>query len=207
MTQPAQDEDQIARVRVWDPFIRLFHWLLVIAVAAAWYIGDNLSFTNIEYHFYLGYTIGGLVVLRLFWGLVGPKPVRLTSLVKGPGATLGYLGTLFRRKPSHTFGHNPIGGLSIVAMIVSLLVQVGTGLFAESDSLFSSGPLSGYVSSGMVSQMNSIHEINSKILLGLIILHVSAVLFYLIWKRENLVTPMINGWKKVHRSQLPPEAD
>jgi len=205
MTEPAQSNPQLARVRVWDLFTRLFHWLLVVAVAIGWYLGDNRSFTNIEYHFYIGYAIGGLVVLRLLWGLFGPKPVRLTALVNTPRATLSYASTLFRRRPSNTFGHNPIGGLSIVAMLISLAVQVGTGLCAEDDGLFAAGPLSGYADSGFVTQMNAIHALNSKVLLGLIGLHVAAVAFYLIWKRENLIAPMIHGWKQVDRSQLPPD--
>jgi len=207
MSDPAQDKRQLARVRVWDLFTRLFHWLLVALVAVAWYIGDNRSFTNIEYHFYLGYTIGGLVVARLLWGLIGPRPIRLAALINSPRKTVAYASTLFRRKPSYTFGHNPIGALSIIAMIVSLTVQVGTGLFAEDDGLFASGPLSGYASSGWVIQMNAIHALNSKILLGLIGLHIAAVIFYLVWKRENLIWPMISGWKKVDRSQLPSDVD
>ena len=185
---------------IWDLPVRAFHWLLAIAVAVGWYLGDNRSFSNIDYHFYIGYFVGGLVVLRLIWGFIGPKPARLSSLFHSIPATFAYLLTIPRREPSGTPGHNPIGSLSVLALLVSLLVQVGTGLFAEDDGLFSAGPLSGYLSGGMVAEMNAIHYWNSRILLFLVGTHVFAVLFYLVWKRENLIRPMFTGIKYVKRT-------
>lgn len=194
---PAQDQQRFAWASVWDVPTRLFHWALVICVCAAWYIGDNRDFSNINYHFYLGYTIGGLIVFRLLWGLVGPAPVRLSKLFFGPVSVFRYLSTVFKREPSGTAGHNPIGSWSVLAMLVSLAVQVVTGLFAEDDGLFASGPLAGYVSSSTILQMNEIHHYNSRILLALVGLHVFAGLFYLIWKRENLIGAMFTGKKLV----------
>ena len=201
MEKPTQDHKRFAWVYVWDFPTRLFHWALVICVCTAWYIGDNRDFSNIEYHFYLGYTIGGLIVFRLFWGLIGPQPIRLANLIHGPTSAFGYLRTVFRREPSGTAGHNPIGSLSVLAMITSLAVQVSTGLFAEDDGLFASGPLAEYVSSSTILQMNSIHFYNSRILLALIGLHIFAGLFYLVWKRENLIGAMITGKKLVKLSE------
>lgn len=195
--KPARGRQRFAWAYVWDVPTRLFHWVLVLCVAAAWYIGDNRDFSNIEYHFYLGYTIGGLIVFRLLWGLVGPKPVRLVSLFHGPVSVVRYLATVFRREPSGTAGHNPIGSWSVIALLVSLSVQVTTGLFAEDDGLFASGPLAAYVSSSTILEMNSIHFYNSRILLVLIGLHVFAGLFYLVWKRENLIGAMFTGKKLV----------
>lgn len=195
--QPTQDQKRFAWVSVWDLPTRLFHWTLVICVCAAWYIGDNRDFSNIDYHFYLGYAIGGLIVFRLLWGVIGPQPVRLANLFHGPRSVFRYIGTVFKRQPSGTAGHNPIGSLSVLAMLVSLAVQVTTGLFAEDDGLFAGGPLSGYVSSTTILQMNEIHFYNSRILLALVGLHVFAGLFYLIWKRENLIGAMITGKKLV----------
>lgn len=194
---PTQQRQRFAWVSVWDLPTRLFHWALVICVCTAWYIGDNRDFSNIEYHFYLGYAIGGLIVFRLLWGLVGPRPISLSSLFHGPASVLRYLSNVFKREPSGTRGHNPIGSLSVLAMLLSLAVQVVTGLFAEDDGLFASGPLAGYVSSSTILQMNSIHHYNSRILLVLVGLHVFAGLFYLIWKRENLIGAMVTGRKLV----------
>ncbi len=198
--QPGQHARRLAWVRIWDLPTRLFHWALVICVCAAWYIGDNRSFGNITYHFYLGYTIGGLLIFRLVWGLIGPANVRLSSLVHGPRAVGGYVAGVFRRSPSGTRGHNPIGSWSVLAMLISLVVQVITGLFAYDDGLFDGGPLSDTVSESTVLLMNSIHHTNANVLLLLVGLHVWAALFYLIWKRENLISAMITGRKLVQIS-------
>lgn len=192
-----RSEPRFVRERIWDLPTRLFHWLLVVCVCAAWWIGDNREFDTIDYHFYLGYTIGGLLTFRILWGLVGPAPIRLVGLFHGPRSVFGYLRTVAKRQPSGTRGHNPIGSLSVLAMLASLIVQVTTGLFAEDDGLFASGPLSGYVDSSVVLQMNAIHYWNSRILLVLVGAHVAAALFYLIWKRENLIGAMITGRKLV----------
>ena len=185
------------RERIWDLPTRLFHWMLVGCVGAAWWIGDNRDFDTIDYHFYLGYTIGGLLVFRIIWGLIGPAPVKLKSLFHGSASVFAYLRSVPKRQPSGTRGHNPIGSLSVIAMLVSLMVQVTTGLFAEDDGLFASGPLSGYADSATVLQMNAIHHWNSRILLVLVGAHVFAALFYLVWKRENLIGAMITGRKLV----------
>ena len=187
-------------VPVWDLPVRLFHWVLAIVVCTAWYIGDNRTFTNIDYHFYLGYAVGALVVFRLLWGFIGSRPARLSSLFHGPGAIWSYVRTLPKRGPSNTIGHNPLGSLSVIALLLSLAVQVTTGLFAEDDGLFASGPLAEYVSGSTITQMNQIHFWNSRVLLFLVATHVLAVLFYLLWKRENLVGPMITGRKSVPAS-------
>ena len=191
-----QDVD-FERAYVWDFPTRIFHWLLAVAVGVGWYLGDNRSFTNIDYHFYLGYAVGGLVVLRILWGFFGPKPSRLSALVPTPRSLFAYARTLGTRQPSGTAGHNPLGSLSVIALLVSLLVQVGTGLFAEDDGLFSAGPLSSYASAWLVAELNAIHYWNSRVLLVLVGTHVGAILFYWLWKRENLVGAMITGWKLV----------
>jgi len=112
---------------------------------------------------------------------------------------LAYAATLTKRKPSGVEGHNPIGALSVLAMIAALIVQIVTGLFSEDDGLFSEGPLSEYISDSTVLTMTSIHHYTSRVILGLIALHIAAILFYWIWKRENLIRPMISGWKWVKK--------
>ncbi len=202
-TSSTQGETRFAWKYVWDLPTRIFHWVLVVCVCAGWYIGDNRSFSNITYHFYLGYTIGALIVFRLIWGLVGPAPVRLAGLFHGPVAIARYLGGVLQRSPSGTAGHNPIGSWSVLAMLASLAVQVVTGLFAYDDGLFDGGPLSGYVSESTVLQMNAIHETNANVLLLLVGLHVAAALYYLVWKRENLIVAMLTGRKLVKDDDEP----
>lgn len=187
--------------RVWDIPTRAFHWFLVISVCGGWWIGENLSFENIAWHFYLGYCTGGLVLFRLIWGMTGPKPVRISALFHKPSATLSYVADMKNRKPSGFHGHSPAGSLSVLALLAILSIQVVTGLFAESDDLFSSGPFSGYVDSSIVQLVNAIHEINAKVLVVLVTLHIAALLFYLIWKRENLIRAMVTGRKLLVRDK------
>ena len=190
-----------ARQRVWDPLIRIWHWLLAISVIGGWLLGEYRDFDTIAYHMYLGYTTGGLVLLRILWGIVGPPPVRFRTLWSSLSGTRTYLGRIMQRAPSGVAGHNPLGALSVFAMLLSLAVQVATGLFSEDDGLFSEGPLAGLVSSGTRATLGAIHHQNARVLLVLVGLHVAAILFYLIWKKENLVRPMISGWKVVRRDK------
>lgn len=196
-TVPDGTSLELASERVWDMPVRLFHWALAICVGVSWYLGYFRSFDTIDWHFYLGYGIGALVVFRLIWGVVGPGTARLSSLFWSPRTIARYAATMTRRSPSGFRGHSPLGSLSVIALLVSLIVQVITGLCAEDDALFSSGPLAGYVSSETVLSLTSVHYYNSRILIGLIGLHVLAILFYLVWKRENLVVAMVTGRKDV----------
>lgn len=192
-------QTEYAEERVWDLPTRIFHWALVVSVATGWALGEFRSFSTINYHFYLGYTTAGLIVFRLIWGLVGPRSARLSALFPGPAEIIRYLTNLKNREPSALAGHSPLGSLAVLAILASLIVQVSTGLFAEDDALFSEGPLSYLVSEKTVQFCNAIHALNSKVLLGLVVLHVAALVFYLVWKRENLIRPMITGWKLVRR--------
>ncbi len=185
--------------KVWDPLIRIWHWLLVLSVTAGWLLGEYRDFDTIEYHMYLGYLTGTLILLRVAWGFFGPPPVRFGSFRISPASLRAYLGGVLRRKPSGVAGHNPLGALSVIAMLLALAVQVITGLFSEDDGLFTEGPLAGLVSSGVRSSLGSIHQQCSTVILVLVGLHVAAILFYQFWKRENLVRPMFSGWKLVRR--------
>lgn len=199
MPNDTSEDQAYTKERVWDLPTRLFHWLLVASVSAGWLIGENLSFTNIEWHFWLGYTTGGLIVFRIVWGFVGPPSARLSKLFPSPREVRDYLAHVMDRRPSGVAGHNPLGSLSVLALLAALFVQVGTGLFAESDDLFDGGPLSGSVDDSVVLFCNAVHEISSKVLLALVLLHVAALVFYLVWKRENLIRPMVTGLKLVKR--------
>jgi cytochrome b len=185
--------------KIWDPVTRLWHWALVLSVGVGWSFGRFMSFDTIQWHFYLGYFTLGLMVFRCLWGVVGPRPVRFAALLPTPRNLLAYLRHVGRRGPSGTPGHNPMGSLSVILMLLAISAQAFTGLFIESDDFFEYGPLAGYVSEATVSRMTWWHHLNADFILALVVLHVSAILFYLIWKNENLIKPMITGWKWVKR--------
>ena len=186
--------------KIWDPVTRLWHWILVLAVSLGWSFGKFMSFDTIQWHFYIGYLILGLMVFRYLWGFAGPTPVRFRAIIPTPTALLTYLRHMGRREPSGSPGHNPVGSLSVIAMLVVIGAQAISGLFIESDDFFEYGPLAGYVSEAMVNRLTWWHHFNADVILVLVILHVSAILFYLVWKKENLIKPMITGWKWVKRT-------
>lgn len=196
----AGDANNVERVRVWDPFVRSFHWLLVIAVATAWWLGSYGPFDK-TFHFYAGYAVGGLVALRLIWGVIGPSTARFAQFVRGPATVARYATTVPARQPSGWRGHNPLGAWSVVALLALLLVQVMTGLMAD-DDIFNTGPLRPYVSSELSATATAVHAQVSELLLVFVALHVFAIAFYAIWKRENLIRPMITGWKYVRRDHM-----
>ena len=183
--------------KIWDPVTRLWHWVLVLAISLGWSFGKFMSFDTIQWHFYIGYLVLGLMLFRYLWGFVGPAPIRYRAIIPTLAATLNYLRHIGRRSPSGSPGHNPVGSLSVLAMLIAITAQTVTGLFIESDEFFESGPLAGYVSEAVVNRLTWWHHFNANLILVLVVLHVSAILFYLAWKKENLVKPMITGWKWV----------
>ena len=139
--------------KIWDPVTRLWHWILVLAVSLGWSFGKFMSFDTIQWHFYIGYLILGLMVFRYLWGFAGPTPVRYRAIIPTPTALLTYLRHMGRRAPSGSPGHNPVGSLSVIAMLVVIGAQALSGLFIESDDFFEYGPLAGYVSEAMVNRL------------------------------------------------------
>ena len=176
--------------RVWDLPIRLMHWALVLSIAVCWWTGMH---NELEYHLYSGYAVLWIVLMRLYWGLVGSSTARFVNFVRGPKAILDYASTLHRRDTPHSYGHNALGAISIVLMLGLVLTVVGLGLFAvDVDGLYS-GPLSSYVTFKQGRHLAHSHYYWFEILLWVIGLHLAAVLFYFIYKRQNLVVPMITG--------------
>ena len=171
----------------------------VISVGLGWIFGRYMDFDTIQWHFYLGYATGILLLIRCLRGVVGPAPIRFSSLFGSISHGTQYLGGLLRRMPSGTPGHNPLGSLSVIAMILLLATQAISGMFIESDDFFESGPLAAYASEAFIRRMTWIHRTLADWILIIVVLHVSAILFYLLWKKENLIKPMITGWKWVKK--------
>ena len=183
----APDLAPLQRVRVWDLPLRLFHWLLVgclvgsfVSIKAGW----------MEWHFRFGYSALALIVFRILWGFAGPRYARFSSFVFRPSALLAYL----RKAPDapRTLGHSPIGSLSVFGLLAVIALQAGAGLFA-SDDIASEGPLARLVSNAFVEQATWLHHTNELLILALVALHLLAILFYRIFRRQSLVKPMLVG--------------
>lgn len=177
------------QAKLWDGPVRIVHWLLVVLVAFSWWSSED----HLNWHRWSGYAIIGLVLFRIYWGFAGGGAARFASFVRGPRAIAAYAATLGRRDTSTTPGHNPLGALSVLAILAVLLVQVGTGLFAVDVDAFEGGPFSDRVSFDLGRQIAEWHELSFRVLQALVGLHIAAVLFYLVWKRSNLIRPMITG--------------
>lgn len=195
----AEKNETLHPVKVWDLPTRIFHWTLVALMIAQWLTAENSN--TMDYHIWGGYAVLTLVLFRLIWGVVGSETVRFTAFVRGPDAALAYVKALLRGETPLYLGHNPMGGWSIVAMLVLLLVQAGTGLFAN-DDITIEGPLYSWVSKGVSDWLTTIHKLNFNLLLAVIAVHISAVLFYLLVKRENLIHPMLSGRKHLSSGMI-----
>ena len=181
-------------LRVWDVPVRAMHWSLVIGIGVCWWTGVN---NELEYHLWSGYAILWIVLMRLYWGLVGSSTARFVNFVRGPKAILDYASTLHRRDTPHTHGHNALGAISIVLMLGLVLAVVVLGLFAvDVDGLYS-GPMSLYVTFKQGRRLAHLHYDWFNVLLWVIGLHLAAVLFYFLYKRQNLIGPMIHGKRRV----------
>jgi cytochrome b len=175
-----------ARVAVWDAPVRFVHWLIALLIPFSWWTAEQ---EMMEWHYRSGLTILGLLVFRLIWGVIGSSTARFASFVRGPRRILDHL----RGRREFMLGHNPLGALSVLALLAMLVAQVTLGLFAADEDGLESGPLAHLVDADLGEKLTELHETGFYILLVLIALHVTAILFYLLVKRRNLVAPMITG--------------
>ncbi len=191
MTEP------VPRVRVWDVPTRLVHWLLVLLVVFSWWTAET---GRMEWHRWSGYTLLGLLIFRIYWGLAGSSTARFSRFVRGPRAISNYLKGGWAAVP----GHNPLGALSVVALLALLVTQVVLGLFAVDVDGIESGPLSTYVSFETGRAAASFHEDNFNVLTALILLHVIAVAYYVFFRKQSLVAAMVHGKRTYPEPQPPP---
>ena len=203
-TSSATDDRPVA-IPVWDLPSRLFHGLLVILVAVSFTTG-TIGGNAMQYHEWSGFAILVLLVFRITWGFVGSRTTRFSAFVKGPAAVWRYANALVRGHSECYLGHNPLGGWSVLAMLLALLIQAATGLFAN-DDIITAGPLYLWVSKLVSDWLTGVHRLNRYLVIVLAATHVSAVLFYLLVKHENLIKPMITGIKHwVGGDTTPPAA-
>lgn len=183
-------EDNGARVAVWDLPTRLFKWLFAALVATSLITGET---GDMDIHVTSGLTIIALVLFRLGWGLVGGRHARFTGFVRGPGAVLAYARDFAAGRSGRWAGHNPLGGLSVLAMLAVVGLQAGLGLFSN-DDILTEGPLMHLIEKETSDYITGLHETNGGLVLALIVVHIGAVALYL-KKGENLIKPMLRGWK------------
>ncbi|CAO3417727.1 cytochrome b/b6 domain-containing protein [Azospirillum doebereinerae] len=192
----ATREQRTREVPVWDLPTRLFHWSLVVLVAVAVL---SAKMDVLWVHMLAGQAILALVLFRLAWGVVGSQTARFADFVKGPRAVLAYLG---RRRAGDAaaegaaLGHNPLGALMVVALLLALGSQAVSGLFTSDDVLVD-GPLVPLASSAVVATLSTLHRLLSDGILILVGLHVLAVFAHLLVKKDNLIRPMLTGRKTV----------
>jgi cytochrome b len=171
----------VARVRIWDAPVRVFHWAAVLCFAGAWVTAETERWRLV--HVTLGYTLAGLLAFRLVWGLVGTKHARFASFVRGPRAVGAYLRGLLRGEAVHTPGHNPAGALAIVGLL-GLIAAVTASGWALYDGRWGEA-------------FEDLHEGAANALMALVVVHVLAVVAGSLLHRENLVGAMVTGFKPV----------
>ncbi|MCB1149359.1 MAG: cytochrome b/b6 domain-containing protein [Chlamydiia bacterium] len=169
-----------ATAKVWDPLVRVFHWSLVASFAVAWLTADEVQ----SLHEWAGYAAAALIGFRLLYGLVGPRYARFSQFVRGPRTTVDYAADVLRRREKRYLGHNPLGALMVIALLVTMAAIATTGFMMTTDAYWG------------VDWVQEVHETLANLMLALVILHVLGVVFASLAHHENLVRSMITGRKR-----------
>jgi len=197
-------ESRTRGVRIWDLPTRLFHWLLAASVVGG-FVAVKIGGNAMVWHFRFGYVVLSLLLFRLIWGIVGGRWSRFRSFVRPPAAVVRYVRGVRRPGEMHDVGHNPLGALSVLAMLVFLAAQVASGLFADDDA-GNTGPMIRFVSEAASLRLTHYHKtIGQGALIALVVLHLLAIAVYA-WRGHNLVRPMIVGDQLLDRD-VPASAD
>ncbi|MEM8918821.1 MAG: cytochrome b/b6 domain-containing protein [Pseudomonadota bacterium] len=177
-------------VLVWDWPVRLFHWSIVLLIPVLWWTAEE---GYMDWHRRCGLTMLGLVIFRLMWGIAGSWTARFWPMLRRVSGIPDYLGELRPGAHRPVFGHNPMGVLSVFAILLMLSLQVGTGLFTVDVDGLESGPLATMVSFKTGREFADFHELNFDLLSIFILLHIVAILTYRFWLKDHLIGPMIGG--------------
>ena len=178
------------RIRLWDFPVRVVHWSFAVLVPVLWWTAEE---GKLELHITIGLFMLGLVLFRLLWGFAGSAQARFSTFVRGPGAVLAHI----RGRTQSAPGHNPLGALSVLALLGLLALQVGLGLFAQDEDGIDYGPLNHLVSYDRADSLSEWHGTMFYVLLGVIVVHLAAIVWYRVVRRDNLITPMITGYRAV----------
>ncbi|PAS98239.1 MAG: hypothetical protein BSR46_12550 [Candidatus Dactylopiibacterium carminicum] len=197
--QSSSSSENQKRILLWDLPLRLFHWALLLCVAGA-LLSINLAddwADGLDWHLRFGLAALSLLLFRLIWGFVGGSHARFGSFLPGPGRLFAFLRDA-RQRALPSVGHNPLGALSVIAMLASLSFQAISGLFI-SDGFMLEGPLYKHVSESTADWLIRAHLFNAWIIPVLIALHIAAIVFYRLFKKDDLLSPMITGRKTLPR--------
>lgn len=193
-------DPETQRVKVWDPWVRAFHWSIVVLLGVSWWSGTNARF---EIHYASGYAILALVLFRVGWGLVGSDTARFRRFLQSPLAALRHLLAFPRPDPDTEIGHNAAGGWMVLVMLALLLAQATTGLFADT-GYGDYGPLAKQVPADVSDRLTGLHLRIINLILAAVALHVLAIASYGALKGHDLVGPMVTGVKRLPLSMAPP---
>lgn len=201
MSTITQGTARSGQVYVWDTFVRVFHWTLVTAFTIAYFTDEDVM----SLHAWAGYVVGAFVLARIVWGFVGPERARFRDFVTDPVTAVRYVIDLLLLRSKRHLGHSPGGGAMVVVLLVCLLVTVGLGLVLYG-AQWHSGPLAGYwppapagvreTHDAFTRTIRNWHELMANLTFGLVLIHISAVVFASFAHHENLVRSMITGWKR-----------
>ncbi|HTY03874.1 MAG TPA: cytochrome b/b6 domain-containing protein [Rhodocyclaceae bacterium] len=186
----------MTRVQVWDLPLRAFHWLLAAAVATA-FVSAKVAGNAMLWHGRAGVAAVGLIAFRIVWGFVGSTNARFASFVRGPDSIRAYL-----RGEWQGVGHNPLGALSVLALLTLIAAQATTGLFANDDISYH-GYLYPLVGADLSSRLTGIHKLFEPLLIVLVGLHLIAIGYYMRIKKKNLLKPMLTGWTDAPQAHAP----
>jgi cytochrome b len=192
------------RVKVWDRPTRLIHWLLVSVFGVLWWTAKT---GIMQWHIRAGYLLLFLLLFRVYWGFVGSSTARFAGFLRGPSAVANYVRGLLHDRPVNALGHNPLGGWSICILLTLLVTDVTLGLLAVDVDGVYSGPFSRWVSFDSGRHFAHLHALLFDVLIGFVVLHVGAVLFYLLFKKKNLIMVMVTGSQfldSTEEQQAPP---
>lgn len=176
------------RIRIWDLPTRVFHWALALCVVGS-FVTVKIGGNAMVWHGRIGVTVVGLLAFRLVWGFVGSTHARFSQFVRRPHAIKDYIRGRWQGE-----GHNPLGALSVLAMLGTLLLLVATGMFANDDIAFE-GPLYALVGKEFSDRVAGIHRLIEPLTILLVLAHLGAIAYYVRFRKQTLIMPMITGWK------------
>lgn len=186
-------------VRAWDLPTRLFHWSLVLLIAAAWLTAEfavDIGDETLVWHRAIGLLVLTLIVWRVLWGFIGSSTSRFASFLRGPRAALAYAWSLVAGPARRFLGHNPLGALMVLALLAVVVLQAGFGLFAVDDNDLVGGPLHRLIDEEANKRATGLHGfVFDRVLLPLVAIHVLANMLYALIKHEPLIRAMITGRK------------
>jgi len=200
VTLPPACDDAARTVLVWDLPTRLFHWLTVVLVLAA-YVTARLNW--MDFHARAGTALLALLLFRLTWGVLGSETARFARFLTSPRVALHHLARLFRREPDAQIGHNPAGGWMVLLLLALLLAEVLTGIVDNND-IADAGPLTDLMPAWLADAISDLHILLWDALLAAVALHLAAIAAYAVIKGHHLLRPMLSGRKRLPASAAPP---